>query len=100
MKKSFISLATMFALGSIFFSCQTNVKEANYNVIPAPLEVVQGQDGAFVLTDGTKIFYPEGNAKMQRNAEFLAEFIAENMLTLTMTGKDFESIAAVLLQLF
>ena len=56
MKKSFISLATMFALGSIFFSCQTNVKEANYNVIPAPLEVVQGQDGAFVLTDGTKMF--------------------------------------------
>ena len=34
------------------------------------------------------------------DAEFLAEFIAENMLTLTMTGKDFESIAAVLLQLF
>ena len=34
------------------------------------------------------------------DASFLAEFIAENMLTLTMTGKDFESIAAVLLQLF
>lgn len=34
------------------------------------------------------------------DAEFLAEFIAENMLTLTMAGKDFESIAAVLLQLF
>ena len=30
---------------------------------------------------------------------FLAEFIAENMLTLTMAGKDFESIASVLLQL-
>ena len=34
------------------------------------------------------------------DALFLAEFIAENMLTLTMTGKDFEQIAAVLLQLF
>ena len=34
------------------------------------------------------------------DASFLADFIAENMLTLTMAGKDFESIAAVLLQLF
>ena len=34
------------------------------------------------------------------DAGFLAEFIAENMLTLTMAGKDFESIAALLLQLF
>ena len=34
------------------------------------------------------------------DASFLAEFIAENMLTLSMAGKDFESIASVLLQLF
>lgn len=34
------------------------------------------------------------------DASFLAEFIAENMLTLTMAGKDFETIASVLLQLF
>lgn len=34
------------------------------------------------------------------DAEFLAEFIAENMLTLTMAEKEFESIASVLLQLF
>ena len=34
------------------------------------------------------------------DASFLAEFIAENMLTMTMAGKDFEQIAAVLLQLF
>ena len=77
MKKSFISMAAMFALGSMFFSCQTNIKEANYNVIPAPLEIIQGQEAGFVLTDGTKIFYPEGNAKMQKNAEFLAEFLKE-----------------------
>ena len=34
------------------------------------------------------------------DASFLAEFIAENMLTLTMAEKEFESIASVLLQLF
>lgn len=34
------------------------------------------------------------------DAAFLAQFIAENMLNLSMAGKDFEQIAAVLLQLF
>lgn len=34
------------------------------------------------------------------NSEFLAEFVAENMLTLTMAGVDFELITSVLLQLF
>ena len=34
------------------------------------------------------------------DASFLAEFIAENMLTLSMAGKDFDKIASVLLQLF
>lgn len=34
------------------------------------------------------------------DASFLAEFVAENMLTLTMAGKDFEQITSVLLQLF
>ncbi len=32
--------------------------------------------------------------------KFLAEFVAENMLTLAMAGQDFELIASVLLQLF
>ncbi len=34
------------------------------------------------------------------DAKFLAEFIAENMLTWTMQGREFEQIAEVLLQLF
>ena len=34
------------------------------------------------------------------DAEFLAEFIAENMLSLTMEGKSFELISSVILQLF
>ena len=33
------------------------------------------------------------------DADFLAEFIAENMLTWTMSGRDFDQIADVLLQL-
>ena len=34
------------------------------------------------------------------DAEFLAEFIAENMLSLIMAGKSFDLVASVLLQLF
>ena len=34
------------------------------------------------------------------DADFLAEFVAENMLTWTMQGREFDQIAEVLLQLF
>ena len=77
MKKTFISFAAIVAAGCMLFSCSADVKQADYNVIPVPAEVVMGDEGAFVLTDGTKVFYPEGNAKMQRNAEFLAEYVLE-----------------------
>lgn len=75
MKKSFISCAVLLTAVCMFFSCSSNEKQANYNVIPVPSEIVMGEDGAFVLNDGTKVLYPEGNEKMQRNAEFLAEYV-------------------------
>ena len=37
----------------------------------------------FILKSGVKILYPEGNEKMQRNAQFLADYLK------TATGKDF-----------
>jgi len=77
MKKSFISSAVMLAASCLFFSCNPTVKEADYNVIPLPAEVVLGQGEAFTLAEGTKVMYPEGNEKMRRNAEFLAEYIKE-----------------------
>ena len=39
------------------------------------------QDAPFILSNGTKIMYPEGNEKMQKNAEFLASYIKD------LTGK-------------
>ena len=77
MKKNFISSAVMLAASCFFLACTPNVKEADYNVIPLPAEVVMGQGDAFILADGTKILYPEGNEKMKRNAEFLAEYLLE-----------------------
>ena len=49
------------------------------------------------LADPLKIWTAK---QTEVDASFLAEFVAENMLTLTMAGEDFEQIASVLLQLF
>ncbi|MBQ3608446.1 MAG: family 20 glycosylhydrolase [Bacteroidaceae bacterium] len=72
-----MGLAGLFAAGCMLFSCSSEVKEANYQIIPIPQEIVMGQDGAFTLANGTKVLYPEGNEKMQKNAQFLADYVKE-----------------------
>ena len=72
-----MGLAGLFAAGCMLFSCSSEVKEANYRIIPIPQEIVMGQDGAFTLANGTKVLYPEGNEKMQKNAQFLADYVKE-----------------------
>ena len=77
MKKNLKGLVGLFAAGLMLFSCSSEVKEANYQIIPIPQEIVMGQDGAFTLANGTKVLYPEGNEKMQKNAQFLADYVKE-----------------------
>ena len=77
MKKNLMGLVGLFAAGLMLFSCSSEVKEANYQIIPIPQEIVMGQDGAFTLANGTKVLYPEGNEKMQKNAQFLADYVKE-----------------------
>lgn len=82
MMKQLMGLAGLSMAGLMLFSCNSEVKEANYQVIPMPLEIsMVNQAAPFVLSDGTKIMYPEGNEKMQKNAEFLASYIKD------LTGK-------------
>ena len=51
----------------------------NLNVVPQPYSVIQDLEAApFVINKSTVIAYPEGNAVMQRNAEFLASYIAKS----------------------
>ena len=87
MKKKLMSLAGLFAAGLMLFSCSSEVKEANYQIIPIPQEIVLGQDGAFTLANGTKVMYPEGNEKMQKNAQFLADYVKE------LTGNTLQVVA-------
>ena len=82
-----MGLAGLFAAGCMLFSCSSEVKEANYQIIPIPQEIVMGQDGAFALANGTKVMYPEGNEKMQKNAQFLADYVKE------LTGNTLQVVA-------
>ena len=48
---------------------------ANYEVVPLPqsIKLVKGQ--GFSLTDGTLIVYAGADKAMQRNAQFLAQYL-------------------------
>lgn len=48
---------------------------ANYEVVPMPLEINTTQQTSFLLKSGVTVYYPAGNEKMQRNAEFLASYV-------------------------
>ena len=78
--KQLLKLTGCLALAGLFASCQSAQQEANYQIIPMPQEIVTAQGNPFILKSGVKILYPE---KMQRNAQFLADYLK------TATGKDF-----------
>ena len=69
------------ALVASLMACNANktTGEANYQVIPLPQEINTSEGQPFMLTSATKVFYPEGNALMKRNAEFLGEFLNISM---------------------
>lgn len=71
------------AIAGLMSACSSVQQEANYQVIPLPQEIVTTQANPFILKSGVKILYPEGNEKMKRNAQFLAEYLK------SATGKDF-----------
>ena len=82
--KQFLKLTGCLTIAGLLASCKSSVQqEANYQIIPLPQEVVETQGNPFILKSGVKILYPEGNEKMQRNAEFLADYLKAS------TGKDF-----------
>lgn len=80
--KHLMSLAGLSMTGLMLLSCSAEMKEANYQVVPLPQEIVMTEQAVpFVLSGSTKIMFPEGNEKMQKNAELLASYIKD------LTGK-------------
>lgn len=81
--KHFSKLTGLLAFAGMLASCSPNKQDANYQIIPLPQEIVAGRGYPFTLNNGVKILYPDGNAKMQKNAQFLADYLNKT------TGKDF-----------
>lgn len=57
-------------------ACQAE-KEAGYQVIPLPQEVSMTQAKPFKLNESVPVVYPENNALLKRNAEFLSEYVKQ-----------------------
>lgn len=73
-----ISKLVLFAGAISLFACNTKEQTANYQVIPLPNQINLTDAEGFVIDKNTVIVFPEQNEKMQKNAEFLFQFIREN----------------------
>lgn len=92
-----LALVLTFCTGMIACSGGKAVK-GDYGVVPLPQEVTLTNGSPFVLSPSTKIFYPEGNDKMKKNAEFLASYIKEitGYELATATGQPGKGISLVI----
>ena len=92
-----LALVLTFCTGMIACSGGKAVK-GDYGVVPLPQEVALTNGNPFVLSPSTKIFYPEGNDKMKKNAEFLASYIKEitGYELATATGQPGKGISLVI----
>ncbi len=90
----------IIAISGVLFSCSSGpLREADYQVVPLPQEITVVQGDAFVLGDGAKILYPQGNDVMKRNAEFLAEYINQMIVKKLKAEVGSEGKNAVVLSL-
>lgn len=63
-------------------------QKADYRIVPLPQSIQLKSDGAYNLSPNVVITYASGNDKMQRNAQFLSEYIQQ------ITGMKLKTIAA------
>ena len=78
--RNLFKIAGLLALTGFISSCNDKETTANYQVIPLPQEITTAQSQPFTLNGSVKIIYPEGNEKMQRNAQFLADYLRAKVL--------------------
>ena len=98
MRKLF-SCAGLFVLLALVVSCNSKQETADYRVVPLPNKITSGTGVPFVLTDEVKILYPEGNADMKRNADFLATYIQESTGKVVTVKPGTEGDQAIVLSL-
>ncbi len=94
--------AALVAMAGILASCSKETTNANYRIIPLPLEITATPGGGeFILDSSTKIIYPEGNEMMRRNAGYLADYLktATGSKYATAPGSDDKAAGNIQLRL-
>ena len=81
MRKYFTGLTAGLVAVWMLAACTGKTVTGDYEVIPIPREVKTAPGAPFVIRSSVRIVYPEGNAKLEKTAGFLAASIQE------MTGK-------------
>lgn len=70
-------LLLIAAVAFAALSCNTEMGEADYDVVPLPSHITELEGAPFVLNSKTKIVYDANDAQMERNAAFLSEYIKQ-----------------------
>lgn len=89
--KSIGATLLMFAMSILLLQCggsSITAPTADFRIVPLPEEATPAS-GEFVLTPKTTIVYPESDMQQKRNAEFLQQYIKENLkLDLEVTASE------------
>ena len=99
MRKTFLQLMGLLCLSIIFTSGATKKSVANYHVIPLPNEIIIQKNKHFILDGNVKIVYPAGNEKMQKNANFLSQYIKDQCGIEINTTTDSKTKKSIVLRL-
>ncbi len=77
MKKTAMILGLLALCGSLCSCSVDRTATADYRVVPLPHEIDLADGEGFTLDRRTQIGYPADNATLQRDAQFLADYIAQ-----------------------
>ena len=82
----------VFALA--FASCQKPTGIADYNVVPAPMEILEIPQEHFTLSKKTVVTYPKSNDELEKEASFLVEYFNDILgfrLNMICTDEDLDN---------
>ncbi len=74
--KTFAKFIMPLALtAALHLSAEGKTTVADYTVIPLPQQITTADNSPFILTQSATISFPKGNAEMERNAQFLSDYL-------------------------
>lgn len=79
-----LKMIGLAAFAAMTVSCDHSSITANYNVIPSVESIALSKGEPFNLNSSVKISFPKGDEAMQKNAQFLADYLKK------ITGNTYE----------